>query len=117
PTMSSAISASAPMLDDLRFAVLPNFDQLISVVRPTGAIVSLDEGTISDALFAPAGAGFEVAQVPLPTSGPAGAVCTHHLAGQFGVTLRGMDVVCSYALTAMTWVYCADPSTTPGCVP
>jgi hypothetical protein len=116
PTMSSAINASAPMLSDLRFAVLPNFDQLVTVVRPTGAAVALDEGTISDVMFAPAGAGFEVAQVTLPTCAPGSEVCTHHLAGQFGMTLRGMDVVCSYALTAMTWVYCADPST-PGCIP
>jgi hypothetical protein len=30
-------------------------------------------------------------------------VCTHHLAGKFGLTLRGMDVLTSYALTAPTW--------------
>jgi hypothetical protein len=116
PTLSSAINVGAPMLSDMRFAVLPNFDQLVTIVRKMGMPVMLDEGMVGDSLFVPAGTGYEVAQVPLPPCAPASDVCTHHLAGQFGMTLRGMDVVCSYALTAMTWVYCAD-QTTPGCVP
>jgi hypothetical protein len=116
PTLSAAINATAPMLTDLRFPVLPNFDQLASIVRPAGAPITLDEAVVPDAMFAAAGGGFEVAQIPLPGCPSTNVVCTHHLAGEFGITLRGMDVVCSYALTAPTWIYCADP-TTPGCVP
>jgi len=116
PTLSSAVNATMPFLSDLRFAVLPNFDQLVAIVRPTGATVMLDEVVLDDSRFTSAGTGFEVAQVLLPVCSSVDRVCTHHLAGEFGMTLRGMDVVCSYALTAPTWTYCADP-TTPGCVP
>jgi IgGFc binding protein len=114
PTMSPAV-ATAPQLTDLRFAVLPNFDQLAAVVRPVGMPVKLDEDLIPDASFSPAGNGFEVAQVHLDPCPHAMGVCTHHLAGKFGMTLRGMDVVCSYALTASTFP-CADPESGT-CVP
>jgi hypothetical protein len=115
PTLAPAVNVK-PFLTDLRFAVLPNFDQVIAVVRPAGVPVSLDEGPIDDAKFRPAGGGFEVAQVTLDACSTTSEVCTHHLAGTFGVTLRGMDVVCSYALTLSTWVTCSD-NTGPGCVP
>ena len=52
--------------------------------------------------------------MPLPLCPMASGVCVHHLEGTFGMTIRGMDVVCSYAWTAPTWV-CTDPNT-PGCI-
>ena len=52
---------------------------------------------------------YEVARVPLATCPPRELVCTHRLTGQFGMTLRGMDVLSSYALTAPSWPGCIDP--------
>jgi hypothetical protein len=120
PSLSSAVAA-VPLLKDLRFAALPNFEQVIAVVRHPRTLIQLDSKVIPDGAFHPAGGDFEVAQITLDPC--AGAVCTHHLEGMngdlngdFGMTMRGMDVVCSYALTVPTWVYCID-DTTPGCVP
>jgi hypothetical protein len=111
PSLSLAIAAdSGALLEDLRFAVLPNFDQLLGVVRPRGAEVDLDGVAIPDELFQTAGSLFEVAGVPLAVCAPAASVCTHHLTASrgFGMTLRGMDVESSYALTAPALVGC-DP--------
>jgi hypothetical protein len=118
PSLSSAINVSAPMLTDLRFAVLPNFDQLAAIVRRKGDEVDLDGSPIDDSMFADAGSMsmYQVAQVQLPTCTAAAGVCTHWLSGHFGVSIRGMDIVCSYALTVPTWHYCMDPDN-PGCVP
>jgi hypothetical protein len=114
PSLSAAV-ATDQMLDDLRFAVLPNFDQMIAVVRHAGDPVFLDNAAIGDAQFRSAGGLFEVAHVTLPACPTADEVCSHHLQGNFGVTVRGMDVVCSYAWTAPTWL-CMDVNV-PGCVP
>jgi hypothetical protein len=117
PTLSTAVPVEQ-LLTDLSFAVLPYFDQMVAVVRRQGGIVSLDNVAITDDMFQPAGGNFEVAQVPLTPPCPAGAgACVHHLQGEFGMTLRGMDVVCSYAMTAPTWsLQCIEPSS-PSCVP
>ena len=61
-------------------------------------------------LFAPAGGGYEVARVPLPPCPASEQVCAHRLQGSFGMTLRGMDVLASYALTAPAWDGCIDPT-------
>ena len=57
-------------------------------------------------MFQSAGPGFEVAAVPLPACIPTdgSGVCTHLLVstsknGGFGMSLRGMDVGSSFALT------------------
>ena len=110
PSLSLAISGDQ-MLEDLTFAVLPFFDQTVAIARPQGATVTLDGFAIVDSLFSPAGAGFEVARVALPTCAPSDVVCTHRLQGRFGMTLRGMDLVASYALTAPAWQGCADADT------
>jgi hypothetical protein len=121
PSLSLAVSLDR-LLDDLWFAVLPYFDQVISVVRPTGTPVMpvmpvmLDDQAVADASFLPAGAGFEVAQVPVRSCPASNEVCPHHLTGHFGMTLRGMDVLSSYALTAPTFAGCVDLSD-PTCVP
>jgi hypothetical protein len=112
PSLSLAIAAdSGALLLDLRFAVLPNFDQLLGVVRPHQMEVDLDDTPLPDAMFRPAGSQFDVAAVPLPACSPSDGICTHHLtAGAgFGMTLRGMDVSSSYALTAPALVGC-DPA-------
>jgi hypothetical protein len=111
PSLSLAIAADAgALIKNLRFAVLPNFDQLLGVVRSQGAEVDLDGVALTDGMFQPAGASFEVAEVSLPSCAPAKGVCTHHLTSVvgFGMTLRGMDVESSYALTAPALVGC-DP--------
>jgi hypothetical protein len=111
PSLSLAIAADAgALIKNLSFAVLPNFDQLLGIVRPLGAEVDLDGDAVSDAMFLAAGGGFEVAEVSLLPCAPSDGVCTHHLVSTvgFGMTLRGMDVQSSYALTAPALVGC-DP--------
>ena len=118
PSLSLAVSLDH-LLDDYAFAVLPNFDQLVSVVRPAEQpedTIMLDGTAISSSLFGPAGNGYEVAQVPIPPCGASMQVCTHRLSGgHFGMTLRGMDVLSSYALTAPTFAGCVDVSD-PTCI-
>jgi hypothetical protein len=108
PSLSLAISADR-LLDDLTFAVLPSFDHMIAVARLSGDQVLLDGLAIGDSMFRPAGAGYEVARVPLLPCPATEQVCTHRLQGRFGVTMRGMDVLASYALTAPAWSGCIDP--------
>jgi hypothetical protein len=107
PTLALAVSADQ-WLSDLSFAVLPNFDQLIAVARAAGAPVMLDGVPISDTRFVSAGGTYEVARVSLTACPPRELVCTHRLTGEFGMTLRGMDVFSSYALTAPMWRRCLD---------
>jgi hypothetical protein len=109
----ASLSLAVPterLLRDLRFAALPNFDQLLAVVRASPDPVYLDDMAIDDAIFESVGKGFQVAHVPLPPCPPSLRICPHRLRGRFGVTLRGMDVVTSYALTAHTSGGCADPT-------
>ena len=120
PTLALAVPADT-WLSDLSFAVLPNFDQLVAVARPKGAMVTLDGTPIDDARFQPAGTdsdgiSYEVARIQLAICNPRDVICTHRLTGQFGMTLRGMDVLSSYALTAPSWASCHDPAITT-CVP
>jgi IgGFc binding protein len=107
-TLSSAVPAG-PWLTDLWFATLPTYDTALAVVRRMGQSVVLDDARLADALFVPAGMGFEVGQIPLDACPAAQGVCTHHLSGQFGVTMRGQDVLTSWALTVPTWRPCLDP--------
>ena len=82
-------------------------------MRRTGQPVYLD-GRVLDG-FSTIAVGFDVARVHLDPCTRAEGVCTHRLQGQFGFTMRGMDVLCSYALTAPTWVPCSDVELT-GCL-
>lgn len=115
PTLSLAISADK-LLQDVTFAVLPMFDQMLAVVRLTNELtpnllaqsdpVLLDGMAIPDSLFKPAGGGYEVARVWLnPQCPPSQKVCTHRLQGRFGVSLRGMDILASYATTLPAWCF------------
>jgi IgGFc binding protein len=113
PTLSSAVSTS-PWLTNYRFAVLPAFDTLIALARPAGAPAYLDGARVPESAFQAVGGGFEVATIPMEPCPPENVVCTHHVEGTFGLTMRGMDVRCSYALTVPSWNLCADPDD-PGC--
>jgi hypothetical protein len=100
-SLSLAVAVDGSLFQSLPFAVPPGFDLLLGIVRPAGAEVDLDGMAI--ATFRPAGGGFDVATVALapcfPTDGS--GACTHQLdsAVGFGMTLRGMDVGSSFALT------------------
>jgi hypothetical protein len=110
PTLSSAVATST-LLSDLYFAVLPGFATEASIVRNIGDTLFIDGVPVPlDATVEPAGGGFEVVHLPIDACAPADGVCTHHLEGKFGVTVRGMDVLASWALTAPTW--CVDSPTT-----
>ena len=107
PSLSLAISADR-FLDDLTFAVLPSFDQVAAIARKGTDPVLLDGAAIDDSMFKPAGGDYQVARVPIEECLPSKQVCTHRLQGHFGMTLRGMDLVASYALTAPSWAGCID---------
>jgi hypothetical protein len=118
PTLSLGVSTDR-LLTDFSFAVLPGFDQVVSVARQVGSTISLDGEVIDGSLFVRAGASYEVAQVPLPACPDSAFVCTHRLTtstGSFGATLRGMDALSSYALTAPTFRGCIDPGSDPDCM-
>jgi hypothetical protein len=107
PSLSLAISADR-FLDDLTFAVLPSFEQVAAIARMGKDTVLLDGVPIDNWMFTPAGGGFEVARVPLANCPASEQVCTHRLQGRFGMTMRGMDIAASYALTAPAWDGCID---------
>ena len=102
-SLSLAVAVDTSLFQTLPFAVPPGFDLLLGVVRPAGAQVSLDGTQISNTSFHPAGGGFDVAAVPLPPCFPTdgSGACMHELDSSigFGMTLRGMDVGSSFALT------------------
>jgi hypothetical protein len=114
PSLAPAVGTEH-LMEDLRFAVLPAFDYVVGVVRPRREPIALNGMPISDGLFAPAGGDMEAAALHLTRCRAEDEVCTHRLTGKFGMTLRGMDVVCGYALTAPSWSGC--PPTNPTCVP
>jgi hypothetical protein len=110
PTLSSAVPTST-LLTDLYFGVLPNFATDAAIVRPVGAPLFIDGAPVPmDAIVEPAGGGFEVVRQPIDPCPPGEGACTHHLEGRFGITMRGMDVLASWALTVPTW--CIDSPTT-----
>jgi hypothetical protein len=112
-TLSSAVPTGTP-LQDFLFALPPNFEHELVVVRQNGAPVSFD-GQLMTETFEPADQGFEVADKTIPPCFGTVAQClsVHRLTGAFGATLRGMDVVTAYAVTAPTWSQCMD---TLGCI-
>jgi hypothetical protein len=108
PSMSSAVP-TATFLSDYTFGVLPGFDTWISIVRAKGDAVFLDSEPVA-VTPEPANDDFEVLGVQLKPCSTTDVVCTHHLEGKFGLTMRGMDVLASWALTVPTW--CIDSPTT-----
>ena len=90
PSLSLAISADK-LLEDLTFAVLPSFDQMMAVARMGKDGLSSTDRRDPRSMFLPAGGGSRsrASRCPCP---PGQQVCTHRLQGLFGMTLRGMDV-------------------------
>ncbi len=113
PSLSLAVAVESNLFKSLPFAVPPGFDLLLGIVRPTGAEVDLDNARITDGTFQQAGGGFDVAVVPLPACVPTdeSGACTHQLVSPvgFGMTLRGMDVGSSFALTPPVLVTACGP--------
>ena len=123
PSLSLAISADR-LLNDVTFAVLPVFDQMIAVVRPQTEPIPLllaqADPVLLDGVpiegWTPVGGGYEVARVTLEACPPSQEVCTHRLQGTFGMALRGMDVLASYATTMPAWG-CSEGALDPMCIP
>jgi len=106
-TLSSAVPVDAP-LGPLTFALVPNFEHALVIVRKDSRDappVLLDSYDISDQ-FVPIADGFSVARREPPSCYDSVGACVHQLTGAHGLTLRGMDVTSSYATTPMTWVKC-----------
>jgi hypothetical protein len=114
PTLSLGISVSdRAMLTDYAFAAVPVFDQTITIVRPTGLEVELDGTPVQDARFSAVGDGFEVTALPLGACHAPEGVCLHRLTAPgpgVGVSIRGMDVSASFALTAPGLLRCDSNS-------
>jgi hypothetical protein len=102
-SLAVAVDATTSFLKTLPLAVPPSFDLQLAIVRPSGAEVDIDKTAVSDGKFQPVGNGVDVAVIPLeacvPTDGS--GVCTHLIESKIGfaVSLRGMDVGSSFALT------------------
>jgi IgGFc binding protein len=107
PSLASAIPLDAP--SDLQlFTLAPNFDHMLAIVRKNlgdGARVALDGLDITDQFVLVAG-GFEVARVEVPICYGGVDQCVHRLTGAYGMTLRGMNVGCSYSTTFPSWTMC-----------
>jgi len=104
PSLSVAVAVDATiLLKSLPFAVPPGFDLQLAIVRQTGAEVDIDKTAVSDGKFQSVSKVYDVAVIPLdacvPTDGS--GVCTHLIESTtgFAVSLRGMDVGSSFALT------------------
>ena len=86
----------------MNFVLPPGFDHELIVVRKQNTSVSLNGQSDLGAPYAPLG-DFEIARVPASRWQPCDDsldVCNHRLDGSdFSTSLRGMDVVCSYAVT------------------
>jgi hypothetical protein len=117
PALSWGIDTRFEGSGELPFGVPPGFETEMVVVRTVGKSLLLDGLPLAGDLFRPLAAAslLEVARVPAdrlrcPDQWDA---CAHRLSGQeFGVSWRGVDVVCSYALTVPTRAACALPNAT-----
>jgi len=120
PSLSLAVGVDTGALPtSVAFAVPPSFDLQLVIVRPqgTGAPIMLDSSPIPSVAFTSAGGMFQVATVPLPACMPATgtAPCFHQLVGPggIGMTLRGMDVLSSFALTYPSLSLCGFADACP----
>jgi hypothetical protein len=85
----------------------------VAIVRQAGSILALDGVPVSDSMFRPLDDDFELAELPVPACRAASGACLHRVTatgGGFGVTLRGMDVSASYALTTPGLLRCDSNS-------
>ena len=106
---------------DVVMAFPPGFEQEVLITRRKGAPVQFDQETLPDSLFRSASVdgAFEVARLEAKDLGQCLDTlegCQHVVSGlQFGASWRGMDIVCSYALTVPPRNICVLPAA--GCVP
>ena len=114
PSLSLAISADPnALLTNASFAALPVFDQVVAIVRQSGAVLALDGVPVSDSMFHAIDSNFEMAELPVAPCRAASGACLHQVTstgGGFGLTLRGMDVSASYALTIPGLLRCDSNS-------
>jgi hypothetical protein len=92
--------------------LVPGFDTELVVVRERGTSVRLDGVLVPDSQFRSAAPSirFEVARVSVAECPDQWGDCQHRLTGPaFGASWRGVDVVCSYALTVPSRDQCALP--------
>jgi hypothetical protein len=106
-TLSSAVPVDQ-LLGDQVFALAPNFEHALAIVRKDdrNAPSVLFDGEDISGLFVAAADGFSVARKVIPPCYQDVRQCIHRLTGAQGLTLRGMDVTSSYATTPATWVKC-----------
>lgn len=104
---------------DFAFALPPGFDHEVIVVRRTGTPVTFDGRSIEETRFTSTtldDGEFQLTRVPASELGPCVDLldpCQHEISGlDFGISWRGMDVVCSYALTVPPSKGCAPPNIT-----
>jgi hypothetical protein len=112
PSLALAVSTEPnALMSDLAIATIPVFDQIAAVVRNPGVTVLLDGVQMPDAIFR-AVDDFDLAEIPLPGCGASSGACLHRFTasgtGGIGVTIRGMDVSASYALTVPGLLRCAS---------
>jgi len=113
PAMALTVSAEQ-LLTDFLFVTPPIFEHQVAVVRKAGTEVRLDGRVISDANFAVAGGGFEVARLGIPNCVDALETCGHRIQGtDIGVALRGQDGICGYAFAGGMGFRCVNK--TAGC--
>jgi IgGFc binding protein len=116
PGLSWGIDSRRLSSGDLSFKLPPGFDHELIVVRETAREVELDGVELLDTRFHTIVPGlvYEIARLDATDLGPCEDAfddCQHHLVGaSWGVTWRGMDVVCSYALTVPSGQSCALPN-------
>lgn len=102
--------------DELAFGLPPGFETEMVIVRERGKLVVLDDTELPAGAFHPisASGALEAARVDaqrLRRCSDAADPCQHRLRGAaFGVTWRGMDVVCSYAVTVPSPSACSLPN-------
>jgi hypothetical protein len=107
----------------LTFVLPPAFENDIVLVRRKGAHLTFDDRDMASERFAPmelsTGTMLEVTRLLPSEIGPCADLidpCRHRIDGEdYAMTWRGMDVVCSYALTVPTSNPCALPGAEPTC--
>jgi hypothetical protein len=106
-SLSSAVPGDAPLPPQV-FALVPNFEHELSIVRKEDRLATpvLLDGQDISSQFVPVADGFSVARKVFAPCYESVDRCVHRLTGAHGLTLRGMDVTSSYATTAATWLKC-----------
>ena len=131
PTLASAVPGDAPS-DVQVFALAPNFDHLLAIVRKNDITNSLTnsrrvrfDGSDITSLFSPVSpdpmdttvsslvTGFQVARVLVPPCLGGVDKCVHTLTGAWGMSFRGMDTSSSYSTTLPSWQQCLGECSPP----